>query len=292
MRTLNNPFHYSKKSMVGGTGEVVTVFVLGITLSQATQCGEDLLSAKKKQDSGLLGVFMPQCEQDGTYKSKQCWASTGECCCVDTNGVRITNYTRAAVSCECIKKKYTVQKQGLIGSYVPQCQRDGSYEPLQCYGSTGQCWCATEDGKQVSQGSVGLSSCGCLIKKYNSNLKGLLGRYTPRCEADGTYSPLQFHAGYAWCADADGTRVNNKTRSLKACKCVLERAVSVREGLLGSFRPKCDADGTYAPMQCHENNCWCARPDGSNMQVKAKSLETCKCFRQQDAIFATGMFEF
>ena len=30
---------------------------------------------------------------------------------------------------------------GLLGEFIPQCEEDGSYSPLQCWGSTGYCWC-------------------------------------------------------------------------------------------------------------------------------------------------------
>lgn len=29
----------------------------------------------------------------------------------------------------------------LIGSYCPQCDRNGDFLPKQCWGSTGYCWC-------------------------------------------------------------------------------------------------------------------------------------------------------
>ena len=34
----------------------------------------------------LLGAFMPQCNEDGSYKEVQCHGSTGYCWCVDKNG--------------------------------------------------------------------------------------------------------------------------------------------------------------------------------------------------------------
>ena len=37
--------------------------------------------------TGLLGEFVPQCEEDGSFASTQCWGSTGYCWCVDDYGV-------------------------------------------------------------------------------------------------------------------------------------------------------------------------------------------------------------
>uniref|UniRef100_A0A3Q3W242 Thyroglobulin type-1 domain-containing protein n=1 Tax=Mola mola TaxID=94237 RepID=A0A3Q3W242_MOLML len=35
-----------------------------------------------------------------------------------------------------------------IGAYVPQCDADGHYLPLQCHGSTGHCWCVDSRGHE------------------------------------------------------------------------------------------------------------------------------------------------
>ena len=37
----------------------------------------------------LLGRFTPKCEEDGTYKKKQCHSSAGYCWCVDVTGVKL-----------------------------------------------------------------------------------------------------------------------------------------------------------------------------------------------------------
>ena len=44
---------------------------------------------------------------------------------------------------------------GSIGEYIPQCEEDGSYSPLQCWGSTGYCWCVDEDGNEIPGTSLG-----------------------------------------------------------------------------------------------------------------------------------------
>lgn len=37
----------------------------------------------------LIGAYVPQCDEDGYYTLKQCWASTGSCWCVDKFGKKI-----------------------------------------------------------------------------------------------------------------------------------------------------------------------------------------------------------
>ncbi len=37
----------------------------------------------------------------------------------------------------------------LVGAYIPQCTPSGDYEPRQCHGSTGFCWCVNLDGEEI-----------------------------------------------------------------------------------------------------------------------------------------------
>ena len=36
-----------------------------------------------------------------------------------------------------------------IGCYIPQCTEDCTWEPMQCWGSTGYCWCVDENGVEI-----------------------------------------------------------------------------------------------------------------------------------------------
>jgi hypothetical protein len=50
--------------------------------------------------SCAVGVFVPQCQEDGYFVTKQCWASIGKCCCVDPiTGKRTTPWTRRPLEC-------------------------------------------------------------------------------------------------------------------------------------------------------------------------------------------------
>ena len=51
---------------------------------QLSPCQQEVANA-----TGLIGEFVPQCEEDGSYSPMQCWASTAYCWCVDENGVEI-----------------------------------------------------------------------------------------------------------------------------------------------------------------------------------------------------------
>lgn len=49
----------------------------------------------------LIGAYIPQCDQNGFYKSLQCHSSIGKCWCVDKYGVEFLNTRqRGKVNCE------------------------------------------------------------------------------------------------------------------------------------------------------------------------------------------------
>lgn len=37
-----------------------------------------------------------------------------------------------------------------VGQYIPMCDESGVYEPMQCHGSTGYCWCVDQNGQEIS----------------------------------------------------------------------------------------------------------------------------------------------
>ncbi|XP_029306242.1 nidogen-1 isoform X2 [Cottoperca gobio] len=36
-----------------------------------------------------------------------------------------------------------------VGQYIPTCDENGRYEPMQCHGSTGHCWCVDRNGQEI-----------------------------------------------------------------------------------------------------------------------------------------------
>ncbi|AWO95644.1 putative nidogen-2 [Scophthalmus maximus] len=119
----------------------------------------------------LLGVFVPQCDANGQYTSQQCDGSTGSCWCVDRRGQERagTRTKPGAPSVDCDKPVPVTPTQrpesvcerwraSLIEhyggkpepqQYVPQCEPDGQFSPVQCYGETTYCWCVDQDGREV-----------------------------------------------------------------------------------------------------------------------------------------------
>ena len=49
----------------------------------------------------LVGVYHPQCDEDGSYKAKQCHGSTGFCWCVNDQGQRMNAPVPPGVRLDC-----------------------------------------------------------------------------------------------------------------------------------------------------------------------------------------------
>ncbi|KAM6916387.1 nidogen-1 isoform 2-T2 [Xenentodon cancila] len=45
-----------------------------------------------------------------------------------------------------------------VGQYIPSCDENGNYEPMQCDGSTGHCWCVDLYGREIPGSQSGPSS--------------------------------------------------------------------------------------------------------------------------------------
>ena len=61
---------------------------------------------------------------------------------------------------------------GGLGCYIPQCTDNCEWEPMQCWSSTGYCWCVDEDGEEIEGTSApswqGLPDC----EDFNTSLGG------------------------------------------------------------------------------------------------------------------------
>ncbi|KAI0212302.1 hypothetical protein LSAT2_002779 [Lamellibrachia satsuma] len=58
-------------------------------------------------------------------------------------------------------------KKVIIGAYVPQCDDDGFYSPMQCHSSIGQCWCVNKHGHEIRSTRTN-GELNCSGKRHHS----------------------------------------------------------------------------------------------------------------------------
>uniref|UniRef100_A0A8D3BKF4 Nidogen 2a (osteonidogen) n=1 Tax=Scophthalmus maximus TaxID=52904 RepID=A0A8D3BKF4_SCOMX len=92
-----------------------------------------------------LGSFQCQCQPgfdgDGFYCSEQ----------EDEPELPVTPTQRPESVCERWRASLIEHYGGKPEpqQYVPQCEPDGQFSPVQCYGETTYCWCVDQDGREV-----------------------------------------------------------------------------------------------------------------------------------------------
>ncbi|XP_033117380.1 equistatin-like [Anneissia japonica] len=116
-------------------------------------CKEEYDSKKQITDP-MLGMDLPECEDDGSYKPKQC--SESVCYCVSADGKQIGGATYRweadDVKCECARERYEVTMgPQRLGQFVPQCDESGDYKSIQCHGSV--CYCVDRSYGNKIEGS-------------------------------------------------------------------------------------------------------------------------------------------
>ncbi|KAK7893402.1 hypothetical protein WMY93_022554 [Mugilogobius chulae] len=120
-----------------------------------THCEHHRDSVQSNSDGRpMVGAYIPQCDANGQYLSKQCHGSSGHCWCVDINGRERagTRTPPGTPPIDCDRPASLIEHYGgkpEPQQYLPQCEPDGQFSPVQCYGETTYCWCVDQDGREV-----------------------------------------------------------------------------------------------------------------------------------------------
>ncbi|XP_030609940.1 nidogen-2 isoform X1 [Archocentrus centrarchus] len=265
----------------------------------------------------IVGAYVPQCDAEGQYLPQQCHGSTGYCWCVDSRGeeragtrtppgaesINCDRPERPKTHCEHHRDRVTTTSPDgypIVGAYVPQCDAEGQYLPVQCHGSTGYCWCVDNRGEERAgtRTPPGEESINCdrperpkthcehhrdRVTTTSPDGYPIAGAYVPQCDAEGQYLPQQCHGstGYCWCVDSRGeeragTRTPPGAESINCdrperpkthCEHHRDRVTTTSPDgypIAGAYVPQCDAEGQYLPQQCHDSTgyCWCVDSRG------------------------------
>ncbi|XP_038584608.1 SPARC-related modular calcium-binding protein 1 isoform X11 [Micropterus salmoides] len=127
-----------------------------------------LEEARRPQES----MFIPECNDDGTFAQVQCHTPTGYCWCVTSDGKPVSGssvHNRTPVCSgsvtdkppgapisgrkekvpSCDQERQTALDEARQNPreaiFIPDCGTGGLYKPVQCHQSTGYCWCVLVD---------------------------------------------------------------------------------------------------------------------------------------------------
>jgi len=110
----------------------------------------------------------------------------------------------------------------------------------------------------------------CIEEREKVGKSFLLGAFKPKCNDDGSYQQIQCHERHCFCVDKEtGVQIDGSAMKdgIPKChkistkkRCMNQHVLSMRHSLLGSFRPRCNDDGTFQDIQCREGSCFCVNP--------------------------------
>jgi hypothetical protein len=172
-----------------------------------------------------------------------------------------------------------------FGAYKPQCrEEDQEFNPLQCHGSTGYCWCVDRNGAELENTRVfgERPTCefmtSCRTSRFSA--AGLIGAFHPQCDEEGNFESFQCHGstGFCWCVDPNGAQVGEQVRGRPDCSQVVfsedsllspcQLKLKYSRGRIGAYSPQCEDDGSFRPTQCHGSTgrCWCVDSFGVEIE--------------------------
>ncbi|GFR24515.1 nidogen-2, partial [Trichonephila clavata] len=243
---------------------VVDPFLLTIN----TKCIKD----RKKYDSMSwseevsLKKSRPECDEFGYYVSMICLSDL-LCYCVDKNGERLfgtqlaseVDTTQMNTFCNCSREFDEFPRSVPDGGFL-RCLPNGDYDALQR--TEEWCYCMKDTNPNTAEAvhcKTSLQALSC----YDKNIhKGLDSSLRSEC----------------W----------HKRNDLKQ---VIKKHEQANITVIGVDLPRCDLDGSYAPVQCMRESCYCVDKNGDayeDYKVPRNSKEAedmnCRCARDQDLI--------
>uniref|UniRef100_A0A673ASL5 Thyroglobulin n=1 Tax=Sphaeramia orbicularis TaxID=375764 RepID=A0A673ASL5_9TELE len=174
--------------------------------------------------------YSPQCDSDGNWRNTQCHHSTGQCWCVDEDGVYIPDsLTRRSVDLPKCKTTNThwfttvaVTHQHFYLSssscFITAHLHDGRFSVLQTGSAAG--WCVNPFTGEIMQTAT-QSSTGQYTYPSNGSLFMVSSGPSwcrlrdSQCRPDGSFIPLQCDSTSCWCVSVDGQEVGG-TRMLRS----------------------------------------------------------------------------
>uniref|UniRef100_A0A8B9TDK3 Thyroglobulin n=1 Tax=Anas platyrhynchos TaxID=8839 RepID=A0A8B9TDK3_ANAPL len=175
-----------------------------LMLSEYQTDSQPLRPCELQREKAFAGgdTYVPQCSEDGQFRTVQCSRNGLSCWCVDENGIEVPGSKQDGYPISCLSF-CQLQKQRILVSryinsssisYIPQCTDSGAFDVVQCDMELGQCWCVDSEGMEIygtrQRGKPTQCPGTCEIRDRRI-LHGVGEKSPPQCSADGEFLPVQ-----------------------------------------------------------------------------------------------------
>ncbi|XP_029925797.1 nidogen-1 [Myripristis murdjan] len=104
---------------------------------------------------GRVCQDIDECQPGRCHQDAVCYNTQGSFTCQCRPGYYGDGFycstERTKTQCESHRESVLVARgpRPPVGHFIPQCDEHGAYEPIQCHGSTGHCWCVDRNGQEI-----------------------------------------------------------------------------------------------------------------------------------------------
>uniref|UniRef100_A0A8C5GLW2 Nidogen 1a n=1 Tax=Gouania willdenowi TaxID=441366 RepID=A0A8C5GLW2_GOUWI len=103
---------------------------------------------------GRICQDIDECQPSRCHQNAVCYNTQGSFTCQCRPGYSGDGFycSSGKTQCETHRESVLNAPRGPrppVGQYVPACDEHGAYEPMQCHGSTGHCWCVDRNGQEI-----------------------------------------------------------------------------------------------------------------------------------------------
>ncbi|XP_071040481.1 equistatin isoform X2 [Parasteatoda tepidariorum] len=229
--------------------------------------------------------------------------------------------SQTLAKCVPVESKCTKERRRARAGDVIKCDEFGFYEPVVCKSGV-LCYCVNKNGKRIFGTDVAskkeLMNCKC-SRDYDKFPRKVPDGNFLRCLPNGNYDPIQCSDESCYCMGDEFHTFGIVAKSIKELLCYdkrshrdddemlrskcwheqnfLERQIQnyTENGVrvIGAYLPKCDLDGSYAPVQCKKNECYCVKKNGELYHKRKYRVKrtpdnvknmTCRCIRDHEML--------